>query len=266
MAVVKLQPRVIVERRPDLRWVEEILGESLPTPPNEPPKRGVANPALNSAVIPWANYCYYQLDRSEGYVPCPYFAYTHYGSVTCAYTGAEAYGGSTDRRRVARHYGGVKKMQARGIVDDWEQADSNKICGVNLQWPTYVKPHLEAALKNYADSVAGRRGNTWISVPNNWKGLSGDQLSLANAANDRLTLWKLLCSMVEDVPKSFIERLVRVDSELRTFSEPSDDPLPPCWPDDLPDHATPQKQFWYFYRKNLMDIMAQWRWRKAADH
>jgi hypothetical protein len=251
--------------RPDLRWAEEILGESLPLPPDEPPKRGVANPALDSTVIPWASYCYYQLDKSEGYVPCPYFAYTRYGSVTCAYTGAEAYDGLTDRRRVARHYGGIKKMEAGGVVDDWAQADSNKICGVNLQWPTYVKPHLEAALKDYADSVAGHRlatGPTPRAAYQNFK--TTEEHSLSNAANDRLTVWKLLCSMAEEVPQSFIERLVKVDNDLRNFSEPSDDQVPPCWPDDLPSHANPQKQFWYFYRKNLMGITAQYHWRKAA--
>jgi hypothetical protein len=245
-------PTAIATVRPDLRWAEDILGESLQPAAPVPPAHGTANDHLDTSVIPDGDYCYYQRPIVDGYVPCPYFENTRYGSVKCNYVAYEAYEHiSTDRPRVARHFGGIKKMEAAGVVADWWFADSNKICGVNLPWGSYVDPHLEAALKDYADSVAGHRSRNWISVPANWKDLDEGHLGVASAADDRLTLWQLLCSMVEEVPRSFIERLVKVDNDLRTFSEPSDDPVAACWPDDLPNHANPKKQFWYFYRKNL---------------
>ena len=53
----------MVTVRPDLRWIEESLGESLgeglPCEPDVPPELGQVNPALDASVIPMGEYCYY---------------------------------------------------------------------------------------------------------------------------------------------------------------------------------------------------------------
>ena len=124
-----------------------------------PPKLGRVNPALDASVIPMGEYCYYSPNLIAGFVPCPYFTYTRYGTAKCDFLNIEAYDpeDTSVRRRVARHFGGAKKVLEAGVVGHSYFSDQFKVCGINQESITYVPGDLDKAIARYADALAGHR-------------------------------------------------------------------------------------------------------------
>lgn len=235
--------------RPNLRWAELLLGESLQTPYTAP-GYGAARPQRDTSVIPLGEHCYHfePMQRRE-HSPCPYFKYTGYGSVKCIYLGVEAYDG--DVRPVARHFGSLAKMEAAGVISTWSLPDSIKECGVSTLFPTSLA-QLQSAVEDYDRAVLGRRVDWWTKpYPEQ---ATYEESKLRTIALDRLGIWQCLCSMVEDVPKALIFRLRLIDAVYRGHTQPSNALVDDSYAGELGYEPDPQRQFWYMYRTEFDDL------------
>jgi hypothetical protein len=251
----KTTPAQRLPRRPDLSWAERLLGETL-----QPLSKGEAEfpavkPKRDATVIPIGGYCYYTAPIDTWGHPCPYYKKTSYGTSTCAYTGVEAYGSSfhTQRNKVERHFGSAAKAAAAGVVTMIDLPDRRKICNVNGHDPSYVNRDLTIDLIAYEDCIAGEFLAEWVFDSELKKRLPDGQKRLLSAGWLRFYLWEALCSMVEPVPVDMIERIVRADTAFKAKTEPTPDLMDDDVLQELPDHADPSRQFWYFYRKNKPD-------------
>jgi hypothetical protein len=235
--------------RSNLRWAELLLGESLQSA-FVAPGYGATRPQRDASLIPLGEFCYdFTAMRHGAYVPCPYFKYTGHGSVKCIYLGVEASDGIS--RKLAKHFGSRAKVQAAGVIDTWSLPDSNKECGVSLLFPSYLK-YLQDSIEDYEQAIFGKRRDT----VHHFFYLSGwdNAQQLDAVAQIRLTIWQHLCSMVEDVPKALITRLMLIDAMLRGHSEKGDVLMNASYEDDIQGFTSPQSQFWYLYRMNFMDV------------
>lgn len=235
--------------RPNLRWAELLLGESLQAA-FVAPGYGATRPQRDASVIPMGEFCYdFESMGRKQYVPCPYFKYTNRDSVKCIYLGVEA----TDfiSRKLEKHFGSRAKVEAAGVIDTWTLPDSNKECGVSLLFPSYLKC-LQDSLDDYEQAIFGKRRDAVYQ----FFYLSGwDKAHQLDAvAQIRLTIWQHLCSMVEDVPKALITRLMLIDAMLRGHSEEADVLMNVSYEDDIQGFTSPQSQFWYLFRANFMDV------------
>ena len=247
----------MVTVRPDLRWIEESLGESLgeglEPEPDVPPELGQVNPALDASVIPMGEYCYYSPNLIAGFVPCPYFTYTRYGTAKCDFLNIEAYDpeDSSVQRKVAAHFGGTEQVVAAGIIGHSYFSDQFKVCGINQESITYVAGDLDKAIALYADAVAGHRFADRYAWGRNNPHFSDEHRRMLTAAYDRFNVWEALCERLEDVPRSSVDLIVKTDALFRSLTASSDEVMDGCAADALPTHTEPKKQFWYFYRKNV---------------
>ena len=239
--------------RPDLRWAEEMLGESLQAPAPGLPDLGVASTTLSSDVIPMGEYCYYPHTMVTGYVPCPYFSYTPHGSVKCAYLAVEAYNSHDcdNQRQVESHFGGSDEAAAAGVVGSFYLTDSIKVCGVNRLFPGYVTYNLESAVTAYRQAVEAQPILFAPSDPRSAQATADMQRWLHSAALDRFELWEILTSMVEAVPSDLIGRIVIADKRFRAKTAAADELMTDDMAGWLPAYPNPKKQFWYLYRKNF---------------
>lgn len=232
--------------RPDLRWIESLLGESLQIPAS-PPNYGTANPQYDTSAIPQGPYCYdiAARDRKE-YAPCPYFHYTEHDSVKCDYLGVEAVDGMS--QKLIDHFGSRENAKAAGIIDTYTLPDSIKLCEMHLADPAAAKD-LQHYLDDYEQAIFGKRRDGWDQpfYTSYWDHPS--QLRAALIA--RHDIWETLCGMTEDVPRSLIERVQRIDAMLRDHTEPSDTLFDEDFYPHIKQFPAPEKQFWYLYRKNF---------------
>ena len=248
------QPRIsLSSMRPDLRWAEEILGESLQAPAPGLPDLGTANAALSADVIPMGEHCYYPQPMVTGHVPCPYFSYTPHGSVKCAYLAVEAYDphDCDNQRQVESHFGGSAEAEAAGVVGSFYLTDSIKVCGVNLLYPGYVKHNLEPAIRAYGQAVEAQPVRFAPADPRSAQATADSELWLQDVALDRFELWELLTSMVEAVPSDCIKRISIADKRFRAKTAPADELMADDMAGWLPAYPNPKKQFWYLHRKNF---------------
>ena len=249
----KNQPKRVWRKveRPNLRWAEAILGESLQAVP-EAPRFGAARPQRDASVIPMGAHCYQP--STPDYTPCRYFHRTTHGTVRCVYLGVEAFDSGdsyAQRHKVDRYFGSAAKAKAAGVANMFELPDSTKICGVSLLYPSYVEHHLEPAIEDYERSVKGYQVMPSVYWSADYAHLPREEARRRSAAAARFEVWQTLCSMVEDVPLALIERIQQTDALFRGATEPSNDPTDMgC---QLPAHPEPKRQFWYAWRKDFSD-------------
>jgi hypothetical protein len=232
--------------RPDLRWAEALLGESLQMPAL-PPEFGSINPECDTNAIPQGPYCYdiAARDRKE-YAPCPYFRYTDHDSVTCDYLGVEAVDGFTEE--ALAHFGGYDNAEAAGVISTYTLPDSIKICGMHMALPA-TADGLQHRMDDYEQAIFGKRRDNWDQPF--YASHLGHPSYLREAVSARHEIWEALCGMTEDVPPSLISRLQLIDAMLRGHTEPSDTIIDKDFSPEIKLFSAPEKQFWYLYRKNL---------------
>lgn len=262
--------------RPNLRWIEPKLGESLQPLP-QPPSYGVVKPQRDTRVIPMGDYCYHHDSVADGYAPCPYFKYTAYGTTRCIYTNVEAYD-SGDlykfRREMQKHFGSMAKAKAAGVIDMFDLPDATKICNVNMLNPSTQEHQLKPKITDYEQAVKGRRVGAWIYWSAEYAAMERNDACLQTAAGDRFQIWECLCSMIEPVPLELVHRIQLADAIFRGATSSSDVPIQNSWAKDLPAYPDPKKQFWYFYRKNFdnpflgadqFSLRVLKNWKPSAD-
>jgi hypothetical protein len=239
--------------RPDLRWVEDALGESLQMPA-QPPGYGQPSAQLDATQIPLGEYCYDHLAlQNDDYRPCAYFQWTDYGTVKCAYLGVEVF--DDDTARVLQHFGSQANMDAAHLIETWTLPDSIKECGVSMLFPTTLADLL-SAVDNYEQAVLGKRVNLWTKpYPEQ---ATFEESNLRTIALDRLFVWECLCSMVEDIPASLIFRLQLMDAMHRGHTQPSGALVDSTYAGELAHCPEPQRQFWYKYRTHFYDLSSSW--------
>ncbi len=239
--------------RPDLRWAQDLLGESLQMP-SYPPGYGQPNAQLDAAQIPLGEYCYdHQTMWNDEYKPCVYFQRTDYGTDKCVYLGVEAVDG--DSAPVIQHFGSLANMEAAGVIHTWTLPDSIKECGVSTLFPTALAG-LQSEVDDYEQAVLGTRVNLWDKpYPER---AAYEESKLRTIALDHMAMWECLCSMVEDVPASLIFRLQLVDAMHRGHTQPSDALVDSAYAGELAHHPAPQVQFWYMYRTQFYDLSMNW--------
>jgi hypothetical protein len=236
--------------RPDLRWVEDMLGESLQMR-SQPPGYGQPNALLDAAQIPLGEHCYDYLE--DEYRPCAYFQRTDYGTVKCLYLGLEVIDGES--APVIQHFGSQANMEAANVIDTWSLPDYTKECGVSMLFPTLLA-NLQSAVDDYEQAVLGKRVNLWTQpYPER---ATHEESKLRTIALDRLGIWDSLCSMVEDVPESLIFRLQLIDAMHRGHTQPSSALIDSSYAGELAHHPEPQRQFWYMYRTHFYDLSSSW--------
>jgi hypothetical protein len=237
--------------RPDLRWIEALLGESLQMPA-EPPLDGSINPDCDTNAIPQGPYCY---DVAASYrhehVPCPYFRTTDHDSVICDCLGIEAADGLSEK--LAAHFGGRDQAVAAGVIETYTLPDSIKECGLHLALPATVE-NLQYRMDDYEQALFGKHRDEWDQpfYTRRW-----DQPTLLReAVIARYAIWEALCGMTEDVPPSLIQRLQEIDAMLRAHTEPTDTIIDKDFFSETKGFISPEnsleKQFWYLYRKNFV--------------
>lgn len=238
--------------RPDLRWAEELLGESLGPLPNQPPDCGTVAPDADASIIPRGIYCY----ESEAPEPtdCPYFSVTELGISKCSYLNVQAYADFSDYQveKVKQHYGSLDKAHAAGVFSDHDLSDSYKICGQNLQAPGRAQ-WLASLITEYRAEVESQ---PYISVSttdqSGWNHTEMDEWMISTAWT-RFELWQYMTGMVEDIPPELIHELTVADKRFRVKTFPAHELMDPDFAEHMPPHANPQRQYWYMYRKNLGD-------------
>jgi hypothetical protein len=232
--------------RPDLRWIESLLGESLQIPA-QPPIHGSIRAECDAREIPQGEFCYDIAARDHGeYVPCLYFQYTAHDSVKCLYLGVEAVDGMS--QEFLNHFGSRDKAFAAGVIDTYTLPDSVKVCEMHLAYPATAEI-LQYRLDDYEQAIFGKRRDSWDQpfYTGYW-----DHASQLNAALiARYKIWEALCGMTEDVSPAMIKRLQLIDAMLRGHTEPADTLFDKVFSPEVKRFATPEKQFWYLYRKNF---------------
>jgi hypothetical protein len=248
--VIQIAPKPY---RPDLRWVEDVLGESLQTP-SKPPGYGQPNAQLDAAQIPLGEYCYDHLAlQNDDYRPCAYFQRTDYGTVKCLFLGIEVI--NDDLAPIIQHFGSQANMDAANLIDTWSLPDSIKECGISMLFPTTLV-NLQSAVDDYEQAVLGKRVNLWTKpYPER---ATHEESKLRTIALDRLFVWECLCSMVEDVPAPLIFRLQLADAMHRGHTQPSSALIDSNYAGELAHHPEPERQFWYMYRTHFYDISMHW--------
>jgi hypothetical protein len=232
--------------RPDLRWAEALLGESLQMPA-EPPLYGSINPECDTNAIPQGPYCYdFAASYRDEYVPCPYFRYTDHDSVICDCLGVEAVDGCTDE--FLAHFGGYDNAEAAGVISTYTLPDSIKVCGLHLALPATAES-LRHRLDDYEQAIFGKRRDEWDQPF--YKSHRNPPSLLREAVTHRYKIWEALCGMTEDVPPSLIKRLQLIDAMLRGHTEPTDASIDKDYSPEMKLFSAPEKQFWYLYRKNF---------------
>ncbi len=241
-------------KRPNLRWIEAMLGESLQGLA-KPPLYGTVQLRLDASVIPMGEHCYQPMGLATGYEPCPYFTNTAYGTVRCAYTQVEAYDYGTidDDCRVIfiERFGSCKQAEAAGVVNMFDLPDSEKICGVNLADPSWIENHLEPAVENYEQATRGERIHESIYRSQRYAAMQRHEASLETAALDRYEVWECLCSMVEAVQPELVRRIQLADAIFRGATRRSETAIENHVADDFAVYENPEKQFWYLYRADF---------------
>ena len=236
--------------RTDLAWAEELLGESLGQLPDQEPAYGKVTPGSDASVIPHGEYCYDS--EAEGHVPCPHYLYTKHGSIKCNYLGYEAF---NDGSEVATHkllirFKSVDEALKAGVVYDDLFTDSYKVCGVHTQAPGRAE-WLESLIQQYRAEVESQPG---IAVPTAdkpaWDFKPMTEWMICTAWT-RLELWEYMTGMVEDIPPRLIHELMVADKRFRVKTYPAHELLDPDFAKRMPPHDSPQRQYWYMYRKNL---------------
>ncbi len=240
--------------RPDLRWAQDLLGESLQMP-SYPPGYGQPNTQLDEAQIPLGEYCYdHHAMESREYKPCVYYQRTDYGTDKCLYLGVEAVDGES--APVIQHFGSLANMEAAGVINTWTLPDSIKECGVSMLFPTTLAT-LESTIDDYEKAVLGTRVNLWEkSYPER---ATFEESKLRTIALGRMSVWECLCSMVEDVPAALIFRLQLVDAMHRGHTQPSNTLIDGNYANKLARYPEPQRQFWYMYRTHFYDLSMNWK-------
>lgn len=240
--------------RTDLRWIEAKLGESLQNLPKAP-MYGVVQPQLDASVIPMGEHCYDPELMANGYVPCPYFTKTAYGTTQCAYVEVEAYDNCTlddnDRLQFEKQFGCREQAEAAGVIEMLDLPDSMKICSVKLLYPSTIEYDLEPAIERYEKAVMGARVSEDIYGSAGYAAMARNDACLKTAAVDRYGVWLCLCSMIEPVPPELLHRIQLADALFRGATSISETILPCRTADDLPTYPDPKKQFWYFYRQDF---------------
>lgn len=233
--------------RPDLKWAEDLLGESLGPIP-EPARE--STPAGDASVIPRGEYCYDS--EAEGHVPCPYFGNTEYGTYLCSYVGYEAFedGSHEATAKLLTRFKSVAEAKEAGVVHDDLFTDSYKVCAVNTQFPGRVQ-WLESLIQQYRAEVESQPG---IAVPTAEKpGWDFEPMTnwMIRTAWTRLELWEYMTGMVEDIPPELIHALMVADKRFRVKTFPSSELMDSDFAQRMPPHDRPKRQYWYMYRKNL---------------
>ncbi len=244
-----LQRIFIKPYRPDLRWIESLLGESLQLPA-EPPVYGAPRPQYDANAIPQGPYCYDIAARNHGeYVPCLYFQYTEHDSVKCLYLGVEAVDGMS--QKFLNHFGSQDKALAAGVIDTYSLPDSLKVCAMHSADPATVEI-LQHRIDDYKQAIFGKRRDAWDQAfyTSYWNHAS----QLKAAMSERYEIWEALCGMTEDVPPALIERLQLIDAMLRDQTEPADTIFDKDFSLEIKNFPSPEKQFWYLYRKNFTGL------------
>jgi hypothetical protein len=243
-------PIALKPYRPDLRWAEDMLGESLQMR-SEPPGYGQPNAQLDAAQIPLGEHCYDYLE--DEYRPCAYFKRTDYGTVKCLYLGLEVIDGES--APVIQHFGSQANMEAANVIETWSLPDLTKECGVSMLYPTTLA-QLQFAVDDYEQAVLGKRHTSWTKCyPEQ---ATYEESKLRTIALDRLLIWECLCSMVEDVPASLIFRLQLIDAMHRGHTQPSSALVDSDYAGALAHCPEPQIQFWYMYRTQFYDLSGNW--------
>ena len=273
-----MKPKTLTKRipvrveRPNLRWIESKLGESLQTLP-QTSGEGVVRPKRDTSVIPMGEHCYYPYPASPGYAPCPYFKNKAYGTTVCRYVNVEAYDRSIvdlSRGRFKKRFGSLVQAKAAGLIEMFDLPDSIKICGVNMLYPSTWEFHLEPAIQRYEQSVNGRRVDEDLLFSFRYATMQGNDANLQTAALDRFTIWERLCSMIEPVPPELVDRIQVADAIFRGATRGSKTAMSDLWSDDLAAYPDPKKQFWYFYRQDFdnpllgADRVSWLPWAKGA--
>jgi hypothetical protein len=234
---------------PDLRWIESLLGESLQIPA-EPLLYGTANPQYDTSAIPQGPYCYDIAARdSDQYVPCLYFIYTERDSVRCDYLGVEAVDGMS--QKLIDHFGSRDQAVAAGVIDTDTLPDSIKECDFHLAYPSTVE-NLQHRMDDYEQAIFGQYRDAWDQPYSSRSWGYPSQLWAVTYA--RYGIWEALCGMTEDVPQALIKRLQLIDAMLRGHTEPAETTIENAYSEEAKKFASPEKQFWYLYRKNFAAV------------
>ncbi len=233
--------------RPDLRWAEELLGESLDPLP-EPARE--FTPSGDTSLIPRGEYCYDS--EAEGHVPCPYFIKTEYGTYRCSHIGYEAFEDGkyeTDAKLLTR-FKNVAEAEKAGVVDDYLFTDSYKVCGVNTQFPGRVL-WLASLIERYRAEVEAQPYIAERTADKPHADLKPMTDWMISTADTRLELWEYMTGMVENIPPELIHALMVADKRFRVKTFPSSELMDPDFAKRMPPHDNPKRQYWYMYRKNL---------------
>jgi len=245
--------------RPDLRWAEALLGQSIPTHlafTESAPTFNRRQRDLNPDIIPAGEHCYYSYYLSEvkGYLPCPHFSRTDYDTVKCAFMRLETETGFFKYRKAIRSLGGANQARKHGFVrGDWELEDSIKKCGVHPEEPTDLASLL-ATVEDYKGALRGLRYQQFIHINRyreNPPASDTQDQHLLSVAVFRSLIWEDLCSIVEPVPREVIEHIANLDALYKEHSDPCDTLLHSDLHMFAQGFAYPEKQFWYLYRTNF---------------
>lgn len=234
--------------RPDLRWVEDLLGESLHIMSAGEANRPSATKHLDMRWIPMGNFCYHPWPYSAGARPCPFFNRTEFGTATCAFMNVEAYDATeidwVDAALV-RRFGSMEEAHRSGVRNQIYLPDEIKICGVNEANPSFLEDALLPDIALYEAMLDLLKPNT--STVGVYK--PAGQQQLINTAISRFRLWMTLCEMVGPVPHEAIARVMAADQQFRSPTQDSDEPMKTeTARNEVLTVPNPKQQFWYFYR------------------
>ena len=233
--------------RPDLKWADELLGESLHITSAGEANRPSVTAHLDVGWIPMGRYCYHPRPYDSGARPCPYFNRTDYGTTTCAFMNVEAYDDFvTDwaTSPLALKFGNADGAEKAGVMDDLALPDALKICDVNKVDPAFLGDHLLPSLALYEAVLAGL-----TSIESTLgAGRTTARRRLLGTAWSRFWLWQTLCAMVGRVPPEVVDRMIAADNRFKSETQAGDELMDADAARELPKVPNPKQQFWYFYR------------------
>lgn len=242
--------------RPDMGWVEALLGEEFPHQEGHCGKHAAPPRGLTPDVIPPGNYCYYPewLPGVEGHRPCPYFRHTSHGSVRCDYLPFETTSSDADSARTVRYFKRLPRRESQHFRPyDYLLDDAIKRCDVHPEFPNGAAG-LRNWLDRYQSALTGHVVEQWFGGWNfspEERQHNTDDMQLLTIASFRLSIWECLCTQVELIHPEDVQRLQRLDALCRAHSEPSPRLMHAGFAHDAQKHARPEQQFWYLYRTNF---------------
>jgi hypothetical protein len=242
--------------RPDMRWIENRLGEDLPHQQGHCGSGSANRRGLKPDVIPPGGYCYYQdwLPGVKGHRPCPYFRYMPHGTVRCDYLPYETTSSDADSTRTLKFMKRRPRKETQHFKPfNFMLDDSIKLCDVHPEFSESASG-FRHRLEQYRLALTGHTVEQWFG---GWQFSETERkhntydMQLLTIAIYRLSIWECLCVLVEAVSPEDIEQLQKLDAIYQAHSDASPLLMHSGLTEDAQKHPSPEKQFWYLYRTNF---------------